>query len=132
MKKQLVAAATVCAVALALAGSLAWASDEVVTEVPFAFIVDGTKTLPAGRYDITAEAPDEAPVTIRNLGTGKEYALMVLTRLAQTGSSEPVVVFDKTEDGAYYLSEVHMPGIDGFAFQGAPGKHTHVKVTRKP
>ncbi len=57
---------------------------------------------------------------------------MVLTRIAQVGTSEPVVVFDKAADGTCYLSEVHMPGIDGFTFRGAPAKHTHVKVTPKP
>jgi len=130
MRKQFLAALGVCAVLLS--GGLAWAGDEVVAKVPFAFIVDGTKTLPAGRYDIKAEGSNQAPVTIRNLDNGKENALMVQTRLAQTGNSEPTVVFDKAEDGTYYLSEVHMPGIDGFAFQGAPGKHTHAKVTAKP
>lgn len=131
MKKLSVAMVVVCAVGIALAATLAWATDEVEANVPFAFTVDGNKTLPAGRYAIKAEGPDEMPVTIRNVKTGKEYVLLVVTRLAQFNTVEPAMVFDKTADGTYFLSEVHIPGIDGFAFQGAPGKHTHVKVTPK-
>jgi hypothetical protein len=131
MKKLSLATVAVCALGIALAATLAWANDEVEANVPFAFIVDGNKTLPAGEYAIRAEGPDEAPVTIRNVKTGKEYILRVVTRLAQFDMVEPAFVFDKTADGAYFLSEVHIPGIDGFSFQGAPGKHTHVKVTPK-
>jgi len=132
MRKRSAFLGIACAVGFALAASIAWAEHSVVTNVPFAFTVDGNKTLPAGRYEITAKDPDEAPLTIRSLSSGKEHAMMVLTRIAQVGTSDAVVVFDKAEDGTCYLSEVHMPGIDGFAFQGAPGKHSHVKVTGKP
>lgn len=131
MKKLSLAMVVVCAVGIALAATSAWAFDEVQANVPFAFIVDGKISLPAGDYAIKAKAPDEMPVTIRNVKTGKEYILAVVTRLAMLDSVEPAMVFDKTTDGKYFLSEVHIPGIDGFAFQGAPGKHTHVKVTPK-
>jgi hypothetical protein len=131
MRKQPVVLAAVCTV-LALTGGVAWAANAVVVNVPFAFVVDGHATMPAGRYEIKADNPDEAPVTIRNLDTRQEHAMMPLTRVAQVGTPEGLVVFDKTADGTCYLSEVHIPGIDGFIFQGATARHTHVKVTGKP
>ena len=50
----------------------------------------------------------------------------VTSRLSDRGN-EALVVFDK-EGELYYLSEIFMPGIDGFQVKGATGKHTHVKV----
>ncbi len=52
----------------------------------------------------------------------------VVTCLADLGLRHAAVVFDVAE-GRHYLSEVHIPGCDGSNLPGAPGKHTHVKVT---
>ncbi len=57
MKKQFAVLAAVCAVALALGAGVAWAAHSVVVNVPFAFIVDGNKTLPTGQYEISAQDP---------------------------------------------------------------------------
>jgi hypothetical protein len=53
----------------------------------------------------------------------------VLTRIAEPDppASEAKVVFDKVGD-VYYLSEVWMPGSDGFLLMATKEKHTHVKV----
>jgi len=56
--------------------------------------------------------------------------LKPITRLAGPGGAGPLVVFDKTDD-THYLAAVHIPGIDGFDIQHAPGEHTHARVVAK-
>jgi hypothetical protein len=99
-------------------------------ETSFAFLLNG-KEMPAGRYQFEA-LPGQGPsmLTLRNLQTNDKTAVQAITRLADLGGSEPQVVFDKTQD-AYYLAELHVPGIDGFDLQHAPGEHTHARVTAK-
>jgi hypothetical protein len=50
-------------------------------------------------------------------------------RLADRGLDKPKVFFDKTKDGKYYLSELQLPGMDGFLFKGATGEHIHEALT---
>jgi len=127
MRKQFLAALAVCAVVLGLAGSVAWASGPTVSvKVPFTFFVKD-KEMPAGRYEIWAEGNDETKLAIR--GGGGLVVVPVIERLADTGAKEPKIVFDKTEDGKSYLSEVHMPGRDGFLVGIAKGKETHVTLS---
>jgi hypothetical protein len=128
MRKQVLAAALVGAFALGLGGSVAWAGGGVSVDVPFTFIVSG-KELTAGRYEIRYE--DESKLAIRSSGNGQKVFALVMERLADTGTKEPKVVFDKTEDGKHYLSEVHMPGRDGFLVGIAGGKETHVTLPGK-
>ena len=129
MRKQFLAILGVGAVVLGLAGSLAWAKTAAVVEIPFDFVAND-KELPAGRYEMMAESADQNRLAIRNLNGDHTFMLSVLTRLADVGGTNVRVVFDKTEDGKCFLSEVHMPNMDGFALQGAPGRHTH-KVVRE-
>jgi hypothetical protein len=130
MRKQILAAAVVGVLALGLAGSVAWAGGAVSVDVPFSFIVKD-KELPAGRYEIRAAGNDEGRLEIRSSAGGSTVFALVLERLADTGAKEPKVVFDKTEDGKTYLSEVHMPGSDGFLVGIAGGKEKHVTLTGK-
>jgi hypothetical protein len=130
MRKQILATVVVGVLALGLAGNLAWAAGAVSVNVPFSFIVKD-KEMPAGRYEIRAEGNDESRMAIRsNEGGGAVFAL-VLERLADIGAKEPKVVFDKTEDGKTYLSEVHMVGKDGFLVGIAGGKEKHVTLSGK-
>ena len=130
MRKQILATVVVGVLALGLAGSLAWAAGAVSVNVPFSFIVKD-KEMPAGRYEIRAEGNDESRLAIRsNAGGGTVFAV-VMERLADTGTKEPRVVFDKTEDGKHYLSEVHMVGKDGFLVGIAGGKEKHVTLSGK-
>ncbi|OFV81479.1 MAG: hypothetical protein A2Y78_04130 [Acidobacteria bacterium RBG_13_68_16] len=130
MRKQILATVVVGVLALGLAGNLAWAAGAVSVNVPFSFIVKD-KEMPAGRYEIRAEGNDESRLAIRsNEGGGAVFAL-VLERLADIGAKEPKVVFDKTEDGKTYLSEVHMVGKDGFLVGIAGGKEKHVTLSGK-
>ena len=130
MKKQILAAVVVGGLALGLAGSLAWASGTMAVKVPFSFVVKD-KEMPAGNYEIRVEGSDETKLVIRQSGGGGALVVTVIERLADTGSKEPKVVFDKTEDGKSYLSEVHMPGKDGFLVGIAKGKETHVTLSGK-
>jgi hypothetical protein len=123
MKKQVLATVGVGMVALALAGTLAWAAGSAMVNIPFDFIVKDKK-MPAGRYEITPDGPEQSRLLIQKVGGTESLAVPVMTRLADMGTTQVRVVFDQVGEKDY-LSEVHFPGRDGFALQGAPGKHTH-------
>ena len=129
MRRKIFAAVVVAVFALGLAGSLAWAAGAVAVDVPFSFLVKD-KEMPAGSYEIRAEGANQSPLTIRSTRSGGTVVLQVIERLADTGAKEPKVVFDKV-DNKYYLSEVHMPGTDGFLVGIAKGKETHEVLTGK-
>ncbi len=121
MKKS---AVVVCAVVFALAiwGSIAYA-EALVVNIQFPFKAMG-KDFPAGKYQIEAELqPGELKLT--NEATGQGAVMTYTTRLSER--DEALVVFDKQAD-KYFLSEIYIPGIDGFELKAAEGAHTHVKV----
>ena len=95
----------------------------VIADVPFSFMAAG-KTLPAGQYEFSDGDLANA-VLIR--GTKADAEALVITRLAQRPDNQADVIFDKV-DNNYCLSELYVPGVDGYLFQGASGKHTHVHV----
>jgi hypothetical protein len=128
MRKQILAAVVVGVVALGLAGNLAWAAGAVSVNVPFSFIVKD-KEMPAGHYEIRVEGNDQSRLAIRSNAGGATVFAVVLERLADTGGKVPKVVFDKTEDGKTYISEVHIPGQDGYLVGIAGGKEKHVTVS---
>jgi hypothetical protein len=128
MRKQVFAVVGVFVVALALAGSLAWASNAVKVDVPFSFIVN-EKTLPAGQYQIEPAGSNMSQLAIR--GSGGTTIAKVVERLADTGGKEPKVVFDKVE-GKFFLSEVHYPGSDGYLVGSGTATETHEVITGKP
>jgi len=130
MRKRVLAAVVVGVLALGLAGSLAWAAGAMSVSVPFSFVVKD-KEMPAGQYNIQLEGNDETKLVIRSSQGGVTVLVQVIERLANTGAKEPKVVFDKTADGKSYLSEVHMPGRDGFLVGIAKGKETHEVLTGK-
>jgi hypothetical protein len=129
MKKQVLAAMGVGVLALALVGTFAWAAGSAVVNIPFDFIVKD-REMPAGRYQITPDDPDQTRLLIQRIGGTERLVVPVMTRLADTGTAEVRVVFDQVGEKDY-LSEVHFPGEDGFALQGAPGKHTHRVLSSK-
>jgi hypothetical protein len=131
MRKQVLAAVVVGVFALGLAGSLAWAAGAISVNIPFSFIVKD-KEMPAGRYEIRTEGNDERTLAIRSKEGGGQVLVQVIERLADTGAKEGTVVFDKMENGERYLSEVHIPRMDGFLLSIAgKGEETHVTVTSK-
>lgn len=97
----------------------------MITDIPFSFEVGG-KTLPAGSYRIVENA-DQHSLIIQNRTTNKSVFSGYKTRLAMRPADEGLVVFD-VAGSRQYLSEVYIPGIDGFLIQNAPEPHTHLVI----
>ena len=125
MRKQLVAVVVFGFIMLGIGASLAWAGNEVEATFKFDFIVNG-KEMPAGSYFVEVQGER---VMIKSSRSGAGTEVPVLTRLADRGLEKPKFYFDKTKDGKYYLSELQLPGMDGFLFKGATGEHIHEAVT---
>jgi hypothetical protein len=120
---------TVAAVALVtLAGVLpARAEGRYDFKVPFAFTASG-KTFAAGEYflNVTNE-PEVVTLEARDPKAGR-VLLAVETRVSERKPlSDPEVVFDKL-DGKYLISELLVPGTDGYVLQVTKAKHTHEHV----
>ncbi len=107
-----------------------------VVDIPFPFQVGdadvGTqKTFPAGKYDV--EQPSQDRLVFRS-AKGVAFEVPVMTRLAKpsTPLAKANVVFDKLGDN-YYISEIWVPGADGFVVGFTKQLHTHktVKATKK-
>ncbi len=97
-------------------------------DIPFSFVVEG-KTLPAGAYLFT-ESSNATQMTVRNQKTGQTVIAMVITRISAPNEKEAEVVFDVTGND-HYLSEVLIPGVDGYLLKATPGKHTHSRIKAK-
>ncbi len=98
---------------------------KVVADIPFSFVA-GTKILPPGQYEFQSSNL-ELDMMVRNSKTGESVIVPVLTRLGQRSGNEAEAIFDVAAK-EFYLAELHVPGIDGFAFKAAPSKHTHIRV----
>jgi hypothetical protein len=99
----------------------------VNAKIPFAFVTSG-KTLPAGQYEFLPNSDDPMKVT----GAGKNAGVLVpvLTRLGaaiHTTKQDSHIVFDKVGE-VYTLSEVWIPGSDGWLLFSTKGKHEHRTV----
>lgn len=127
MRKQIVTAVAVGVFALGLAMSTAWASGAISVNIPFSFMVKD-KEMPAGQYEIRAEG-DQTKLVVKTVGA--VVLVPVIERLADTGAKEPKIVFDKILNGKAVLSEVHMPGQDGFLVGVSTARESHVVLTGK-
>ncbi len=112
---------------IGLVAATAQAAGPLHFDVSFSFYIKD-KEMPPGRYEITPRGETMSNLAIRNASGGEMMLMPVTTRLANFDLKEAQVVFD-VAGGKYYLSEVHFPGSDGFELPGAPGAHTHAKVT---
>lgn len=121
----------VAVVLLGLVATAAPAQDvgTITFEIPYAFVVNGNE-MPAGGYDLRLQRNSPVVLILSSLETKERIYVQSLTRLADMGGTEPRIVFDKVGN-TYFLSEVHVPGIDGFHMQGAPGEHVHARLTGK-
>jgi len=126
MSRRVIVAIPVVFGVVVLASSFASAADPVVVNVPFGFTVRDT-ALPAGHYEIRAIGNLDEQIQVRSLDAEKEAVTMVITRIADARLKEPEVIFDKV-DGAYVLSEVREPGIDGFLVHATKGPHSKERV----
>ena len=111
---------------LALAAGTAGAGGIMAVDIPFSFVVND-KEMSAGRYEIQPTGSHENRLILRSAGGNGAVVMTVIERLADTGAKEPLVVFDRVES-KNYLSEIHIPGRDGFLVGIAKGRETHVVV----
>ena len=103
------------------------AQETAQVTIGFSFVAEG-KTMPAGPYELQLNA-DHTAFTLIASPKGTGVFLTTITRLAaaQSPVGDTHIVFDKVAD-AYYLSEVWLPGEDGYLVYAAKGQHTHQTV----
>ena len=124
MKKQMIHRIKMTILAISFVSIYACAGDLTVTiKEPFSA---GGKNYPAGHYRVLADEESDH-VNLRNLDRQTDDAIRFTTRLAPREGQLGEVVFDKTGSGLS-LSEIYIIGMDGFYFQGEPGKHKHLVV----
>jgi hypothetical protein len=122
MKQCLRIAVAALAVAFVVGGAVAQAQMASVN-IDFPFVAAG-KSMPAGKYTVTATG--NGPVLLK--GASGQVTLSVITRLGRHDKdAEPELVFDKLESGLH-LSEVWMPGEDGYLLLGTKETHGHTVV----
>jgi hypothetical protein len=97
---------------------------EVKAKIDFSFSVEG-KVLPPGQYDFKRNIQAEV---FRVQGEGKNAALAkIITRVSgeiHTTLQDAHLVFDIV-NGEYMLSEIWVPGEDGYVLLTTKGKHEH-------
>jgi hypothetical protein len=114
------------AVTIAAGASIASAQDEVKGTVQFAFNAGG-KTYQPGPY--TFRVNEQKMVVEIEPTTGATGIVLIETRLSQPEPpiSQGQLVFDKV-GATHYLSELWVPGNDGYLLNTTKDKHAHVKV----
>jgi hypothetical protein len=128
--RTLMSAATV-AVAMLVGSQPAYAQTRYDFNVPFSFVANG-RTFTAGQYVlVSSDVRDVLTLESRNPKDGA-VVLPVETRIAGRRSlSEPEVVFDKVND-KYFVSELLVPGDDGYLLLVTKATHTHESVKAAP
>jgi hypothetical protein len=121
----IIAAAVVLAV---LAGSQpAHAQGRFDFKIPFNFVANG-KTFTAGQYALVVNDNQDVVTLESAVPKGGSVLLPVETRTAARASQTvPEVVFDKL-NGQDYVSELLVPGDDGYIVLVTKAKHTHESV----
>jgi len=84
----------------------------------------GGKDYPPGRYRVLAD-PDSDHIDLLNLDKKTDDEIKCISRLSSKEGKWGEVIFDKVGDDLY-LAEVYIVGMDGFFFEGFPGKHKHM------
>ena len=99
----------------------------VRANIPFEFTLLG-KVLPAGQYQFTREPGKDI---IRVSGTAKGAAVIapIVTRLSKAVHTldNTHLVFDKVGE-THFLSELWIPGQDGYLLHSTKGHHEHMVV----
>ena len=114
--------AILTALSILLCG-VATAQETLVSDVPFSFDAGG-RTHPAGHYELQIDADKETAFLTSPKGVRE--ALLVITRLAapENPASKGRLVFDLVGK-THTLSEMWVPGEDGFLLYATKGTHTH-------
>ena len=123
MKRRVFFTIVALVVAFALSGAMAYAQS-ASAEIPFPFVAAG-KELPAGKYLVA----DASNFRLQLTGpTGDGFFLAAITMLGRHDKdTDPEFVFDKV-DGKAVLSEIWMPGKDGYLLADTKGPHAHAVV----
>ncbi len=126
--KMRVASAVLLVLVIAAAGY--GQEPKILAKLDFAFMV-GNKALPAGDYQFIR---DEAATAFRVTDGKKDHALLpVITRVARSplgNMPDSYLVFDVVSD-KYILSEIWLPGDDGYLVATTKELHTHKVVPAK-
>ena len=121
----------VVSIASLLAATFGFAQlQSIRANVPFQFVVE-TKAMPAGQYNFVRAENDEAIQVTAVGGKAQSVTALIVTRLGteiHTTPQDAHIVFDKVGD-TYFLSELWIPGLDGFLLHATKGKHEHKTVT---
>jgi hypothetical protein len=98
---------------------------KAVINIPFQFYADGN-LLPAGTYEFKPNV-EGTHIEMRNTKGEDTLVVPVLTSLSLRKIDQAEAVFDVVGQD-HFLSEFYLKGVDGFAFNGAPGKHSHQTI----
>jgi len=106
---------------LIVGAGVIYAQTSIRTDIPFQFYA-GEKVMPAGKYEIVKNAA--GPIML--IGPSNARVMMsVLTYLGRHDfDAEPELIFDKL-NGQMHLSEVWLPGQDGYLLLGTKEQHDH-------
>ncbi len=127
MKHRVLVMLAAAALMFVIHPAVSYAQDAAVVNIGFPFIAQG-KTMPAGEYELQVNG-DETAFTLTAEPKGKGEFVSVVTRLAapEPPGNDTHITFDKVGT-TYYLSEVWLPGADGYLVYAAKEKHTHTIV----
>jgi hypothetical protein len=124
MKRRLFVTVVALVVAFVVGGTVAYAQT-ASAEIGFAFVAAG-KEMAAGRYTIEVTHP-LGPVRLTGPKGSTDWMPVVTTLGRHDLDKGPEFVFDKIE-GKLLLSEVWIPGQDGFLLLASKGPHGHAVV----
>jgi hypothetical protein len=124
MRRQVSAVAVAFVVAFVMGGAIAHAQT-VSAEITFPFAAGG-KEMAAGKYSVDVVAGN---LQLRLTGPAGERMIMpVITLLGRHDKdADAEFVFDKV-GGKTLLSEVWMPGLDGYLLVATSAPHDHAVV----
>ena len=123
MRRQVSATAVAFVVAFAMGGAMAHAQS-VSAEITFPFAAGG-KEMAAGKYSVDVAADFRLRLTGP---AGERVFLPVITLLGRHDKdADAELVFDKV-GGKTLLSEVWMPGRDGYLLVATKAPHDHAVV----
>ncbi len=125
MKRAVIVAAAVLAV-LSWTGPTVFAqatsTHSAVVKIDFPFVAKG-ESMPAGAYLL--QIANQEVLVRPQAGSGPSAILPVLTQLGRHDKdTDPELVFDKV-GGKFLLSEVWLPGEDGYLLLATKGPHEH-------
>jgi hypothetical protein len=117
---------TIVAVVFAVLGvsQVAGAQTQYDFKISSSFVANG-KTLPAGNYVFSVNPAGDLVKLESKDTNGSSALLAVETRVAERKPlADPELVFDKL-NGQLLVSELLIPGEDGYLLLVTKGKHTH-------